>query len=391
MFQTIMSPRTLLLSSMICLWLLACQPPEKAVTVQAEVGPDIQGIAVKATRSGLLEQVLVEPGQSVAINDPLFVIRPVIELDPIGAMNPELTPDNDGLDRTASDQQKTLFGLHQAIERYNQIMIDHTNSLSDNDRQRNQLYEQRRHCLEQRVQDEAHPQEKPIPTYPVSDRSGLPDDDHLQMQCIAQYDLEIDKLDRLDDLLIAEMILHKTVLLNKLNEWSELNQIKQTARSDRHRPPSLDALDPALAEELRFLEDNLAQKSQISFILATQSGCVSSVLTQCEGLFITKDEQLCIIQPDNMPLSLSLKIPAQYKDKVQPGMKVRYRFDAFPEDRDLFGTIKRRLDLTVQEDPNQPYILYSSTLERSYTLKKGKRIPFLPGMKATAEVMLSYR
>jgi multidrug efflux pump subunit AcrA (membrane-fusion protein) len=133
-----------------------------------------------------------------------------------------------------------------------------------------------------------------------------------------------------------------------------------------------------------------AQPTQVT---AEADGVVLEVPAGEPGAAVGKGDLLCTVHPDEAGLKVELKLPNKEVGRIQPGMPVALRVDAFPVAE--FGVVATRIAAVApaaREDAQLGWIYPASArLPHAWVEAHGKRFLIRPGMTATAEIVVGRR
>lgn len=172
----------------------------------------------------------------------------------------------------------------------------------------------------------------------------------------------------------------------------------------------LKSMEAAHERELQDIRTRFERERQNSVISAPKAGVVSfsNVLP---GRFLKDDDVAMVIATDNAgKLMAALRIPSRRRGFIRPGQIVRLKLDAFPYAR--FGSYEARISsishtavvpagsVAAPPDPevtralasgnDGDYIAWAVLPGKSFSAE-GQRYEILPGMRATASVVIERR
>ncbi len=128
-------------------------------------------------------------------------------------------------------------------------------------------------------------------------------------------------------------------------------------------------------------------------VVANAAGVVLELGAGERGAAVGKGDLLCTLHPDDTGLKVELKLPNREVGRVQPGVEVTLRVDAFPAAE--FGVVHARLAAiapAAREDPGMGWIYPAwAPLSSAWVEAHGRRFLVRPGMTATAEVVVGRR
>ncbi|MEE4108144.1 MAG: HlyD family efflux transporter periplasmic adaptor subunit [Halieaceae bacterium] len=183
---------------------------------------------------------------------------------------------------------------------------------------------------------------------------------------------------------------------------SLLNQIAQSHSS-------LAMLDQDVADETAALNLKLSNLSQAtaklrgerSYVVTASIPGVVSGLNAIEGQLSTMDRQLMSIVPESSRMTARLLVPPRSSGFVQPGQRVRLRYDAFPHQKfglhggtivDVARNISLGHELADAPVPvREPAYQVSAVLNDDAVFAYGERHALRPGMTLSADITLEER
>lgn len=128
-------------------------------------------------------------------------------------------------------------------------------------------------------------------------------------------------------------------------------------------------------------------------LVADADGVVLELAVADRGVAVGKGDLLGTLHPDDAGLKVELKLPNKDAGRVQPGMPIALRMEAYPVAE--FGVVRAevvRIAPVAREDPQLGWIYpVTARLPRDWVEAHGKRFPVRPGMAATAEIVVGRR
>lgn len=128
-------------------------------------------------------------------------------------------------------------------------------------------------------------------------------------------------------------------------------------------------------------------------LAADADGVVLELAVADRGVAVARGDLLCTLHPDDAGLKVELKLPNKDVGRVEPGMPVSLRLDAYPVAE--FGVVRAevaRIAPVAREDPQLGWVYpVSARLPRAWVEAHGKRFQVRPGMTATAEIVVGRR
>lgn len=199
----------------------------------------------------------------------------------------------------------------------------------------------------------------------------------------------------------------------------EIIALREAQSEARSRQKSLDAQMDGLRSELRALPYTLIQQrgellSQIvrarrdrdlansqrgHLIRATVTGVITALQVR-QGQSVDQRGALMTIASAGSAVDAELYVPSRAIGFVQPGQRVRLRFDAFPYQRFGAGTgeirhvsraVLRPDDVQAAVEVKEPVYRVIVALDRSWLEAYGRRHHLQPGMALSADIVLEER
>jgi membrane fusion protein len=218
-----------------------------------------------------------------------------------------------------------------------------------------------------------------------------------RLQSVAQY-VELDRIERAQ----AELASRQDTLSRRLARRAELaTELGNTESGMREARIELAKLDVQEAHERQQARETFEKDRSTQVVSSPTRGKVAfSHVTP--GQYLREDDIAMAISGDGQRvLQAVLRIPSRQRGFVREGQEARLKFDAFPYAR--FGTYPVRLESisanTVatprpsQLDPrgvDSDYLAYA-TLAQPFFTASGQQHQILPGMRATAAVVVERR
>jgi len=141
------------------------------------------------------------------------------------------------------------------------------------------------------------------------------------------------------------------------------------------------------------LEDKVLELQKgYNRITAPVAGRVTFVKFRTPGEIVKTGTTVFMINPGNQPLVAKIEIPNKSIGRIQPGLKVKIKFDAFPYQHYgiLTGTILR-----VASDSKKigPIYFFEATvsLDRAYVTKNEKQYPLFTGLTLLSEIVVEQK
>jgi multidrug efflux pump subunit AcrA (membrane-fusion protein) len=128
-------------------------------------------------------------------------------------------------------------------------------------------------------------------------------------------------------------------------------------------------------------------------VAADADGVVLELPAADRGVAVGKGDLLWTLHPDGAGLRVELKLPNRDVGRVQPGMPISLRVDAYPVAE--FGVVRTEVGViapAAREDPQLGWVYpVSAKLPQAWIEAHGKRFQVRPGMTATAEIVVGRR
>ncbi|HET6439595.1 MAG TPA: HlyD family efflux transporter periplasmic adaptor subunit [Anaeromyxobacter sp.] len=125
-------------------------------------------------------------------------------------------------------------------------------------------------------------------------------------------------------------------------------------------------------------------------LTADADGVVLELPVGDRGVSVAKGDLLCTLYPDEVGLRVELKLPNKEVGRVQAGMPVSLRLDAYPvAEFGVVGSEVVRVSAVARADSQLGWVYpVIVALPRPWVEAHGKRLPLRPGMTATAEIVV---
>lgn len=160
-------------------------------------------------------------------------------------------------------------------------------------------------------------------------------------------------------------------------------------RSRRAVELNMQGVSSHLLEQLVDQETAVTDKAVIR---APKAGRIASISVTV-GEVATRGRTLMMLLPEDAAMQMELRITNDTIGKMQTGLPVKLKFDAFPyaEYGAIYGELTRIIPeaentTSAQGQPESSYRAYVS-LSQDYFLEKGEKKLLLPGMTANAEIV----
>lgn len=347
---------------------LALNSYTRKVSVQGQLVPGRGLISVVAPQRGLLQEVLVAPGERVAQGQPLFRLQLDHTLGAEGALTTSI-------DSSLREQQARLRTQLRLQEQALQLLASDgaaRAALLHDSRQRLQAMLQREQELE-RIRRQA------------LERAGFL---HQRGQ-LAAADLEA--------------VLVQSLQQEQARQDIELQLLQQETRL-RELDSQQHAAQVQAQQQLQRLEAELQELEQRRLRLAAEQdtvqrapvdGRVSAVHLRA-GMQVAPDQPVLTLLPGDAVLQAELLLPGSAIGFVAAGQEVSLRLDAFPYQK--FGQQRAWLEELMRSPeplpPGEqvvPVYRAIARLERQSVQAFGSAQPLVAGMQFTADVTLDER
>lgn len=218
-----------------------------------------------------------------------------------------------------------------------------------------------------------------------------------RLQSVAQY-VEADRIERAS----GDLASRRSNLSQRLTRRAELaSEVNTTQSSAREAQAELDKLEIQGRRDRHDAQEAF-EKNRSTIVVSSPVAGVLSFSQVMPGKYLREEDIAMAISPNGQrALLAALRIPSRQRGFIKQGQQVRLKFDAFPYSR--FGTYAVQLERisrdTVatarpsQEDPRgqgEEYVAYAS-LPQPYFTARGEQHQILPGMRATAAVVVEKR
>ena len=124
-------------------------------------------------------------------------------------------------------------------------------------------------------------------------------------------------------------------------------------------------------------------------IRASCAGKISELPFRNGGEYVRESDLLCTILPEDSPLYMDVTVRNQDAGFIEPGMRIKYKFDAFPFSE--YGTIEGQVSAVapsaVEEGAGHFVYHARGSMDNLFFEIKKKRYPVKAGMTATAELV----
>jgi membrane fusion protein len=218
------------------------------------------------------------------------------------------------------------------------------------------------------------------------------------------------RLQALSDYVVAERIeqarsevaQRKIVLTQRLARQRELQTDMNLMRANQKEAQA--ALDTLAIQAQREVQDARMdyERNRSNLTISAPVAGVVSFSQVAAGTLLREDEVAMVIATGvEQGLKVALHIPSRQRGFIKEGQRVRLKFDAFPYA--LFGTHEARIDAisrdTIVAAPgaastavggDSDYVAYARLASPEFTAR-GQRHRLLPGMRATASVVIEKR
>lgn len=337
--------------------------------VQAEI---VASGEVKVQRlSGLVTRVHVQAGMPVDVGTPLFELERDLSLTHEGATRAEASLEERQLRLAAIARRSQL----QRVDLRARIA-----ALGDTLTQRRRM-----HALNEDDIAQARQQVEQA-------RKTLG-----RLQSVAQY-VELDRIERAEAELASRQDNLSRRLARRAELAGEINNAESGIREAQTELAKVDLQDGR--ERLEAREAFEKNRSTLVVSSPTQGKVAFSQVTP--GKYLREEDIAMAISADGQRvLQAVLRIPSRQRGFVREGQDARLKLDAFPYAR--FGTYAVRIDsisantvAAPRPSPTDPRGLDSdylavATLAQPFFESRGQRHQILPGMQATAAIVVERR
>jgi multidrug efflux pump subunit AcrA (membrane-fusion protein) len=146
-----------------------------------------------------------------------------------------------------------------------------------------------------------------------------------------------------------------------------------------------------LLDEMRILEAGIKVDTEesVKTIRTEQAGTIAEVRFKNKGEFIQPSDLLCTIVPSDSPLTMDITVANKDIGLIEPGMAVKYKFEAFPYRE--YGILRGQVKVippSASEDKTLGfvYLVQGDVTDPSYE-RRGKTYRVKAGMTAVAELI----
>lgn len=130
-----------------------------------------------------------------------------------------------------------------------------------------------------------------------------------------------------------------------------------------------------------------------TLVLADGEGTVLEVFHRCAGEFLAENEPLCTIVPAGEDLYMEIAVPNREAGRLERGMAVRYKFDAYPfaDYGACRGQVEEVSASAITPPDGACYYRATGRLASDRLHGLGRQVRIRPGMTATAELVTERR
>ena len=152
-----------------------------------------------------------------------------------------------------------------------------------------------------------------------------------------------------------------------------------------------DKLENLEVELANFKLESTVQEQQSRFnrITAPVAGRVSFVKLRTPGEMVKTGQTVFMINPIDRPLVAKIQIPNKSVGRVQPGMKVKIKLDAYPYQH--YGVLTGKVIRVAPDSKLVGKAYFFETivsLDRDYVVKNKKRYTLFTGLTLQAEIVV---
>lgn len=342
----------------------------RRVTVQGYVQPAGDVIRLYPPQSGVLLKRYIQEGQTVSRNATLFILTSEKQSSSGPTQGQIVASIQDRLYsyQQSMDEQRTLGHMQK---------LDLSQRLATTEREIAQAQNEQA-ILQQRLLLA----QKTLQRFEALANSGFVS--LIQLQQKDEERLDIERSLASVGRALTALVLDKESLSAELHTLP----LKQKAQeAELHRNATALKQDLAESEVMRELR-----------ITAPEDGLITSVTAQ-PGTSVGPQQPLAMLVPKRTEMEVHLYAPSKAIGFVQPGAKVKLRYEAFPYQKfgHADGTVKSvsRTALLPNEIPGmetkEPLYRIRVKLAKPYVLAYGKAVPLVPSMRVEGDIMLETR
>ena len=365
------------------------------VTCRAVAWPEAHKVKVLSDRSGMIDRVYVAEGGEVEKGAPLFLIRSkeaVSQRSKVEELNRTI-PLKEEFYRTKmlslSEELKHLDGEHEnalsvkklKLEQNRLSVVGIESELAYWQKERTNLaeeFENTRKLFEKRMTS--------LGEYNFfkgrleKARSEIEKQDAQKRIALKERDILGKDIQQAED----SYAKRKAILESEIeNLRAETNAALHSLRSELEMSTRMLAIrhgetgngqDPAAGDQV---------------IRASRTGKISELNFRNGGEYVRESDLLCTILPEDSPLYMDVTVLNQDVGFLEPGMQVKYKFDAFPfvDYGMLEGKVSAIAPSAVEEGTGRFVYHIRGNMDKLFFEIKKKRYPVKAGMTATAELV----
>jgi multidrug efflux pump subunit AcrA (membrane-fusion protein) len=362
---------------------------------RAVARPTSHIIRVLSDRNGYMEAIFIEEGQKVQRNAPLFLIRSKEALTYRSKV--EELRHSIPLKRTFYDTK-----ISAAADALGQLKTDHENAL----KVKQLKLEQNSLSLDTIASDVAY-WKKEIDLYSQEHHSAA----QLYKEgiiSIREYNYtktrlekartEVEKLGSQKEITLKE----NRIIEEEISKEKEAYRSRRVALEKELKNLRIET-ETVLAGMQKELEtnekmlslqdgrshDGLRDSEKEEIIRAENAGTVSELYHRNIGDYIRESDLLCTILPADRPLYMDITVPNKDIGFVEEGMKIKYKFDAYPytDYGVLHGKVLAISPSAVEDGASGMVYHVQGGLDKTHFEIKKRAYPVKAGMTVTAELV----
>ncbi|MCE5243230.1 MAG: HlyD family efflux transporter periplasmic adaptor subunit, partial [Desulfobacteraceae bacterium] len=365
------------------------------VTCRAVAWPEAHKVKVHSDRSGMIDRVYIAEGAQVEKGDPLFLIR----------------------SKEAVSRRSKVEELNRAIplkeDFYNSRMQSLVEELNHLDGEYENTLSVKQLKLEQNRLSVAGIESEIA--YWQKEKANLSEEFEntrklfeKRMTSLGEYNFfkgrlekarsEIEKQDSQKRITMKERDILEKEIQNTRDSYAKRKAIleSQIENVRLEKEAALHSLRSELEVSAKMLAlrhgeagNGRDAEAVDQVIRASCPGKVSELLFRNGGEYVKESDLLCTILPDDSPLYMDVTVPNRDIGFIEPGMRIKYKFDAFPfaDYGMLEGTVSAVAPSAVEEEAGRYVYHVRGGVDKLFFEIKKKRYPVKAGMTATAELV----
>lgn len=362
------------------------------VEASSVVTPRTDKIRVLADRAGYLEKIFMSQGDRVSYNAPLFYIRSKENLaheTKLKSLKKDIPLEKKSYDAQIEELKSELFEMesnYANIVNLNRFKIEDNRLALQSIKADLSYWEKEVENLSEEYENTSKLYEKRLTS--IDDYNSIKSRLERAKTEVRKLKSQENQTHNQDAILAAELIKERDAFQNrKIVTEKKIHSIQiQKNKSMKKLKDEIEASEKMLTIKYgknRFWEPE-NQKGNI--IRAQRQGVISELFFKNTGDYVRDGDVLCTIVPSDSPLNMEITVINKDIGFIEKGMKIRYKFDAFPyvDYGTLTGNVSFISPSAVEDNMKQfTYHLYG-TIDKDYFDVKGKKYLIKPGMTAKA-------